>query len=118
MRTILLLALLFCSAAQAQSAFNASWDVSRFDNLDRLSLDFNLGTEFISVSGALDYIDGGSLPVTGSCFFNSNGGVYCLLQLMQGMTVKFLIRSDLVAYWETVSVLGQVLEAGEVEFIN
>ncbi|MCB1672564.1 MAG: hypothetical protein R3F41_02155 [Gammaproteobacteria bacterium] len=114
----LALTILFCSNLQAQSDFNGTWDISRFENLEFLSLDFNLGTEFVSISGAIDYSDGSSLPVTGSCFFNQNDGVFCLLQLNRGYSVKFLIASDLRAYWETVNVLGQVVESGEVSFVG
>lgn len=103
--------LLFSSAAMAGSDFSVTWDGRAIPLVETIAMDLEIGQNFYQAHGAIDYFNGYSVPITGTCFGTDNGGAYCVLNLPQGMSGHARIDPrDLSLIWETQDVFGEYTE--------
>ena len=111
--TVLLMAY---TGAYAQSDYSATWDLSGSDGLLSVTIDLDIGTTFISAHGGVDYDDGFTAPITGTCFITNTGGVFCTSSITEGLTGILDIGENLNGTWEVIDVDGFIVESGIATF--
>ncbi len=83
MRSLLAVCLLIMSFnATAQSDFSVVWNLIDWDSEsspDRISLDLNLGTNFIAANGTVDFFGETTYATSGTCFFTPTQSMFCNL---------------------------------------
>jgi len=103
--------LLVTSGAYAQSDYSATWDLFGDAGLVSVTIDLDIGTTFVSAHGGVDYADGFTCPITGTCFFTDDGGIYCTHSITEGLTGILDIGGDLNGIWEVIDIDGRVVES-------
>jgi len=110
--------LMIYTGAYAQSDYSATWDLNGNNGLLGLTIDLDIGTTFISAHGGVDYDDGLTSPITGTCFFTNNGGIFCTSSITEGLTGILDIGGDLNGTWEVIDIDGVIVESGEATFFD
>lgn len=96
----------------AQSDYSLTWEITGAGDVVDIQVDFDIGTNFISAHGAIDFDDGLSIPATGTCFFSLEGGVFCNFNISEGLTGVLDLGDNLNGVWSTIDVLGEIMESG------
>ena len=66
---------------QADTDFTVNWVISGIEGFSELKADLDVGANTISLDAGLGALEGGFIPVSGTCLLNSIGGVNCSLEL-------------------------------------
>lgn len=107
MKRLLLAGLLVAGSAAADTDFSVTWDGRAIPLVQTIAIDLEIGKSFWQANGAIDYLNGYSVPITGTCFGTENGGAYCVLNMPQGLSGHAMVNPfDLSLIWETQDVLG------------
>lgn len=114
MKKLITFALLLMApiGAYAQSDYSVTWLISGADDVVAIQVDFDIGTNFISAHGAIDFDDGFSIPTTGTCFFSLDNGIYCNFNISEGLTGILDIDATLDGAWSTIDVDGEITASG------
>ena len=110
--------LMIYTGAYAQSDYSATWDLNGNNGLLGLTIDLDIGTTFISAHGGVDYDDGLTSPITGTCFFTNNGGIFCTSSITEGLTGILDIGSNLNGTWEVIDIDGVIVESADATFFD
>lgn len=83
MKKLLLMGMLLCPAAASASdyatVFNITGDIGGA-GYTKMRLDITRHRRFLAVNGAVETNAGIGSPLSGTCQFAANGGVFCVLQ--------------------------------------
>ena len=112
------LLLMVFTEAHAQSDYSATWDLYGSEGLLGVTIDLDIGTTFISAHGGVDYDDGSTTPITGTCFFTSGGGIFCTSSITEGLTGILDISASLDGTWEVIDTNGFIVESALAEFFD
>ena len=105
-------------SAVAQSDASLTWSVSGLDNVKELRLDVDFGTRFLPSNGVIIKLNNDAVPIDGTCFETSTGGVFCKFSVEQGSTGILELQPSLNGTWRTMGVNGQIIETGSVTLMD
>ena len=114
MKKLIVMAVLLIvySGAYAQSDYSVTWQLTGLPNVNSITVDLNIGTNFVPANGGLSLGNGLTAPVTGTCFITAPGGIFCSFVMTQGLSGILEIGSNLNGTWKTFNVLNQITESG------
>ena len=110
--------LMVCTGAYAQSDYSVTWDLNGSAGLLGVTIDLDIGTTFISAHGGVDYDDGSTEPMTGTCFFTTGGGIFCTSSITEGLTGVLDIGASLDGTWEVIDIDGFIVESAIATFFD
>lgn len=107
---------LFSASAVARSDFNVEWRVGGVPEYTSVSIDINFGTEYITANGGLTTREGLTIPLVGTCFEQTSGGVFCNLNV-GNMTAVLDIGASLNGTFRVYNYAYTLMGSGTLNIV-
>lgn len=104
--------------ANASVEYSATWKISGTALITQITLDLDVGYEFIAAHGGILYNNGVFVPVTGTCFVNLQGGVQCNVLIGLGRTGILEIGPNLNGEFRVLNNTGFIEDRGTALIFN